>query len=132
VATDVLERAIKRAGWTEVSVDNINEFLAPGGKSVLFFAGDSSKRPEADDVAVILPELQKDFNQAFRVGVVHREAFADLKDQFKVHFLPTLCLLNGEEPAGNIVRIQNWGEYHNKFAEFVNDGYPAAGETANV
>ncbi len=55
-----------------------------------------------------------------------------LKDQFKVHFLPTLCLLNGEEPAGNIVRIQNWGEYHNKFAEFVNDGYPAAGETANV
>lgn len=132
MARSVLDRSIERAGWDIVSKDSLEEFLAPGGKSILFFAGDSSKRPEADDVAVILPELQKEFNQAFRVGVVLRDAFPDLKARFSIHFLPTLCLLNGDTPVGNIVRIQNWQDYHSKIADFVALSGVSDLEKANV
>lgn len=132
MAKDVLERAIERAGWTEVDASTVDQFLAQGGKSVLFFTGDSSKRPEADDVAVILPELQKSFGNAFRVGVVRREAFPELKDRFKVHFLPTLCLMTDDQPSGNIVRIQNWSQYAQAFSTFMADAPSQSGEVAHV
>lgn len=132
MAKDVLDRAIERAGWTEVDASSVDQFLAQGGKSVLFFTGDSSKRPEADDVAVILPEIQKDFNNGFRVGVVRREAYADLKDRFSVHFLPTLCLMTDDQPSGNIVRIQNWSQYSEAFQSFMSDAKNTAGAPLNV
>ena len=132
MAKDVLERAIERAGWTELDETSVDDFLKIGGPSVLFFTGDSSKRPEADDVAVILPELQKDSGNAFRVGVIRRDAFPALKDRFDVYFLPTLCLMHGEASWGNVARIQNWADYSEKFEAFLSEAPTQEKEPSNV
>ena len=129
MTADVLQRAIERGGWSELNAETIDAFIEDQGACVLFFAGDTSKRPEADDVAVILPELQKEFDGAFRVGVIRREDGEDLRKRFGAQLLPTLCLLHDGRHVVNIPRIQSWAEYRARFTAFLASPTEATTET---
>lgn len=119
MAIDPLKRTIRRSGWDELDAKGIDAFLAEDSPAVLFFAGDTSKRPEADDIAVILPEIQKEFGGAFRVGVIGQEDGEELRTRFGVQFLPTLCLMRGAHTVSSLPRVRSWAEYRTHFQTFL-------------
>ncbi len=127
MAQSALDRAAERGGWELIDAAGLGAFLERAGPNVLFFAADSSKRPETDDLAVIVPELQKTFANAFRVGLVRGEAIEALKSRFDVRALPCLVLLHGAMPHAALSRLQNWADYRAKFAAFLDAPSQEAG-----
>lgn len=120
MAISPLERALANAGWTQLLPDNVDVFLQMPGPAIMFFAGDPQKRPETNDLAVILPELQCSFGDEFRVGVVLAgDHEAELKSRFGVHYTPTLSLFSGGELQGHIPKLRDWSVYQRKLTEFL-------------
>lgn len=102
-----------RHGVPTVDAVTVDEFLtsAPAGASVLFFAGDPARWPEANDVAVILPELVAAFDGRLRPAVVSQAAEAALMPRFGVKTFPSLALVRGDRNLGVIAKIQDWSVY---------------------
>ncbi|MCG8443606.1 MAG: hypothetical protein MI723_17520 [Caulobacterales bacterium] len=121
MAISPIERAVERTGWPVLETADIDAFLEEGGPSILFFAGDSTRRPEAADVAVILPEIHAAFGACFRVGVIATDALPAAKERFNVHFLPTLTLMRGADLVGHIPRVQDWSVYQQKIGAFLRE-----------
>ena len=98
-----------------VDSDNIDAFLSPAAgeaaHALLFFAGDPDKRVEANDVAVVLPELLAAFAPRIRAGVVARYAEAALAPRFQVQVYPSLVLVRGLVSLSVMPRIRGWADY---------------------
>jgi hydrogenase-1 operon protein HyaE len=84
------------------------------GHALLFFSGDPNERTDADDVAVVLPQLLASYAGQLVGAVVAREAEAALKARFQVQALPSLVVTRGGEPVAVIGRIRDWSEYREK------------------
>ena len=65
----------------------------------MLFAGDPVRWPEADDVAVILPELVKAFPGELRGAVVARAAEEALKGRFGVAVFPSIAVVRRRRDA---------------------------------
>jgi hydrogenase-1 operon protein HyaE len=112
-----LESLMARPGVTLVDGANIDMFLAePPEHSALVFSGETKRRPEAQDVAVVLRELDRAYRGTVRVGVLEGAAEDRLKGRFGVVVLPTVVLLVGGEVVARITRIQDWSVYADAFA----------------
>lgn len=109
-----IARSAASCGLPSVDLQTIDGFLEarPGEAetAVLFFTGDPA-RPEASDVAVVLPELVTAFAGAIRAGLVAREAEAALMSRFGVRVLPSLALVRDGRTLGIIPKIQDWSVY---------------------
>ncbi|MFB9950664.1 hydrogenase accessory protein [Rhizobium puerariae] len=119
-----LVRALsERSRLPVVDETNIDAFLAPGASepdnAVLFFTGDPGQRPEADDVAVVLPELLQFFRGRLRGGVVSRSAEDKLKSRFNVVVMPSLVVTRRDQPIGVLGKIRDWSEYVEKVAAWL-------------
>ena len=88
----------------------LDEFLNQPEYQVLFFAGDPDKYPEANDVAMVLPELLTSFPQ-LRGALIAPESAAELQPRFNFTRWPTLVFLQQGKLLGNISQIQNWEDY---------------------
>ncbi|NRP74933.1 hypothetical protein ILFOPFJJ_05856 [Ensifer psoraleae] len=111
-----LVRALsERARLPVVDETTLDAFLAPAAgepdNAVLFFTGDPAQRPEADDVAVVLPELLGLFRGRMRGAVVRRMAEDKLKARFNVVVVPSLVVTRRDQPVGVIGKIRDWSEY---------------------
>lgn len=105
-------------GFTEVTLENHEAFVAEPGMNVLFFPGDPTTVKDATDVAVVLPELVRAFDGRLRPGVV-RDTFGAgkaLKQVYGFSHFPALVFVRGGEYVGAICRIQDWAEYLQKIA----------------
>lgn len=102
-----------------VRVDDVDAFVAAApGHAVLLFSGETKRRPEAQDVAVVLREMAKTYAGAVRFGVVDGAHEDRLKTRFGVVVLPTVVFLDGAETLATMPRIQDWPAYAAKFREF--------------
>lgn len=129
MALKPLERAARDAGWVMLDdVASAEALLADGALVALLFAGDPEKRPEANDIAVILPELQKTFGNRFQVGLVTPQGEKALSDRFEVRVFPTLLLMRGLDIVERIPRLKDWQIYRGLVAKFLDsEPVPAAG-----
>lgn len=117
-----------QAGLPFVDETNIEAFLAPAEgepeNCILFFTGDPKQRPEADDVAVVLPELLRTFQGKLRGAVIDRAAEENLKARFNAVVMPSLVVTRRDQPVGVLGKIRDWSEYVEKIGEWLSPDAP--------
>ncbi|MBD3618986.1 MAG: hydrogenase-1 expression HyaE [Chromatiales bacterium] len=111
MSSPLIERLTTELGYPRVDTESLNEFLDAHAHSVLFFAGDPAKYPEANDVAVVLPELVRHFAGRLAPALVADEDEARLQALYGFESWPALVFLRGREYLGSICRIRDWSDY---------------------
>jgi hydrogenase-1 operon protein HyaE len=81
------------------------------GEQVLLFAGDPVRFPEAVDVAVVLPELQRACRGRFAIGVVERADEDAVARRYGVQRWPSLVFLRDGGYLATIAGMHDWDEY---------------------
>ncbi len=117
----LIDRLVGELGYTEISLDNHDEFVATPGMNVLFFPGDPQTVKDATDVAVVLPELVDTFSGRLNPGVV-TDTFGDgveLKRRYGFTHYPSLVFIRDGDYVGTISRIRDWQEYLNDIEELL-------------
>jgi len=109
----LIERLITDQGATRVTADNVADYaaIADGRDRVLFFSGDPVRFPEGVDVAVVLPELQKQFPGRLLIGVVVREDEDTIARRYGVQRWPSLVFLRNGGYVGTIAGMLDWVDY---------------------
>lgn len=115
-------------GVPVVDETNVEAFLSPAAgepdHALLFFPGLSQPRPEADDVAIVLPQLLRHFRGRLRGAMVARAAEDLLKGRFQVMVAPSLVVTRGLEPLGVLPKIQDWSVYVEKIEAWLRPDAP--------
>ena len=109
----LIDRLVGDFGYTEVSMENHDDFIATPGMNVLFIPGDPKTVKDATDVAVVLPELMKAFHGRLNAGVV-TDTFGDgvkLKRLYGFTHFPSLVFVRDGGYIGTISRVRDWQEY---------------------
>ena len=98
-----------------VDAGSIDAFLDAGsGESkaaLILFAGDPARWPEANDVAVVLPQLLQAFAGALRGAVVAQAAEDALKGRFGVVVFPSIVVVRDGRTLATIAKIRDWADY---------------------
>jgi len=115
MSSPMIDRLSEQFGYPVLDAAALDAFLDRGGVSVLFFSEDPASYPEADDVAVILPELVRRFAGRVRPAVIARAAEKELQPRFGFLQWPTLAICEGRRCLGTISRVRDWAEYLEEF-----------------
>lgn len=122
---DVFDDLLGLPGAGMVGQANLAEFLAAPGAAVIFFAGDSLRRMESTDVAVVLRELLRN-RTGVRLGVVDRRDEGALMQKLGVVVFPALVLIREGQVAEIIARMRDWPVYAQAFDRLLGTGSAAA------
>ena len=117
----LIDRLVSELGYTEVTMENHDDFVAAAGMNVLFVPGDPKTVKDATDVAVVLPELVQAFNGMLNAGVV-TDTFGDgvkLKRTYGFTHFPSLVFIRNGDYIGTISRIRDWQEYVTQINELL-------------
>ena len=120
----------QRHGLPVVDAETVDPFLAgsPGepAAALVLFAGDPVRWPEANDAAVILPELLEAFAGALRGAVVARTAEEALKSRFGVVVFPSIAVVSDGRTLATIAKVRDWADYCARIrAALAGDAEPA-------
>lgn len=111
----LIEGLTTRHGLQPVDETSVDDFLdetqAAGRDAVLFMPGNVTRRPEGNDVAVVLPELLAAFGGKLAGAVVSPEAEEALRLRFGVVVFPSLVFMRGQRFLGIVPRIRDWSVY---------------------
>ena len=105
-----LRRLLQMPDISPLGQDDADRFIADG-LTALFFTGNPARYPEIDDLAVVLPELLKEFQGQFRVGVIDPDVEKRLAVRFKIGVRPTLLLLRDGAVVLSLPRMRDWAVY---------------------
>ena len=113
-AHPLLAQLVARHGqW--VDPDNVADWRAKqSGDHVLLFAGDPVRFPEALDVAVVLPELQKasqSSGKPFAIAVAVPEGAEALALKFGSNRWPTLMFFRDGQYVTTLSGMHDWSDY---------------------
>lgn len=118
----LIGRLLTDHNYPEITAENHDAFVNTAGMNVLFFPGDPDTVKDATDVAVVLPELIKAFDQKLNPGVVI-DTFGDgmkLKRHYGFSHYPALVFVRDGGYVASITRIQNWADYLSTIEELFN------------
>jgi len=101
-------------GATWVDADSIDAWAAQGGDRVVLFAGDAVRFPEGQDVAVVLPELQRCLPGRFAIGVVQRHQEDALARRFGSQRWPALLFLRDGQYVTTLPGMHDWDDFLSK------------------
>jgi hydrogenase-1 operon protein HyaE len=120
-APPLLAQLVSKHQAVWIDFDNIDTWLAAQeGDHVLLFAGDPVRFPEAVDVAVVLPELQKVSAAAgrpFGVAVAVPETAEALAKKFGSQRWPTLMFFRGGHYVTTLSGMHDWTDYLSLLAQ---------------
>ena len=119
-AHPLLTQLVARHGrW--VDAENIADWrVNQEGDNVLLFAGDPIRFPEALDVAVVLPELQKaskSSGKPFAIAVAVPEGAEALALKFGSNRWPTLMFFRDGQYVTTLSGMHDWSDYLNLLAQ---------------
>ncbi|MDQ7074178.1 MAG: hydrogenase-1 expression HyaE [Gammaproteobacteria bacterium] len=109
----------KELGYPLLTEKNLAEFLKQEGTVVLFCSEDPKRFPEANDVAVVLPELVNVFAGQFVPAVVDRSLEKTMKSRYDILIWPSLVFLRQGKFLGKINKIQDWSDYMERIPEIL-------------
>ncbi|MCI4663045.1 MAG: hypothetical protein MRY63_14645 [Neomegalonema sp.] len=107
----LLQSVIDRHGYRVIDEAQHDAVTAELDFSVLLFAGDAERLAESDDVAIILPELEKLFKGVFTPLIVARESERKLQQRYRFNAFPALVFLRRGAYLGAVPRVLDWSEY---------------------
>lgn len=113
----LIERLAGQPGACWVDATSFDAFVAQPGDRALFFAGDPVRFPECLDVAVVLPELRRAFQDRFEVGVVRREDETALALRYGSQRWPSLVFLRDGRYVTTISGMLDWDVYLERVAQ---------------
>ena len=129
MSSPLIRRLHEELSFPLLDRQGADAFLAKGGEAVLFFTGDPGRYKETDDVAVILPELIKEFGGRLRAGVVDRASERELEARYGFAVWPALAFFRDGHYLGAITRMQDWEVYLKRIPEIL-AAQPAEDEPA--
>ena len=101
--------ALHGAAWLDA--DSIQAWSALGGDRVVLFAGDPVRFPEGQDVAVVLPELQRSFPGRFVIGILPRHLEDAVARRYGVQRWPSLLFLRDGQYVTTLAGMLDWDVY---------------------
>ena len=107
----LITRLVTDHGATWVDEQSIGTWSAQGGDCVVLFAGDPVQFPQGQDVAVVLPELQRCLPARFRIGVVERDNEAALALRYGSQRWPTLLFLRDGKYVTTLSGMHDWDDF---------------------
>jgi hydrogenase-1 operon protein HyaE len=114
-APPLLAQLVSKHHAVWIDFDNIDAWLAAQqGDHVLLFAGDPIRFPEAVDVAVVLPELQKvsaSVGRPFGMAVAVPETEEALAKKFGSQRWPTLMFFRDGVYVTTLSGMHDWTDY---------------------
>lgn len=113
----LLQRLVRDFGAEWVDQDGLPAWSAAGGDRVLLLAGDPVRFPEGQDVAAVLPEIQKSFPGRLRVGVATRADEAALARRYSAPRWPSLLFFRDGDYVTAIGGMQDWDVFLRSVAE---------------
>ena len=115
----LIKNMIEQYNYPVLNTENVEEFIQSQQECVLFFTSNPIRYPESDDVAMILPELVKQYGGRFTAAVVDQSIELDLKIRFGFRKWPALVFLREGKYLGAICKVQDWVEYIEKINEIM-------------
>lgn len=106
----LIDQLVTERGYPLLDASGFDAFIEATPWSVLFFTEDPARFPESLDVAVILPELVREFPQ-LTPAVIARQDDHLLQSRYSFTVWPTLVFLARGQYLGAISRVQNWEDY---------------------
>ncbi|MCB1791737.1 MAG: hypothetical protein KDJ24_15655 [Gammaproteobacteria bacterium] len=119
MSSPLIEQLTAQHGYASLTADNIDATLAREATLALFVSEDPQRYPEANDVAVILPELTRAFRGQFEPLVVDRTLEPLLKDRYDIAVWPCLVFLRNGRFLGKISKVRDWSEYLERIGEIL-------------
>ncbi|MDJ0834430.1 MAG: hydrogenase-1 expression HyaE [Gammaproteobacteria bacterium] len=109
----LIENMIEQYNYPLVDEQSLETFIQSHQECVLFLTENPERFPESNDVAMILPELVKQFAGRFAAAVVAQQAQRKLQTRYGFSEWPSLVFLRQGEYLGTISRVQDWSTYLN-------------------
>ena len=107
----LIKAMIEQYQYPILNEDSIDEFIHHQDECVLFFTENPVRFPESDDVAMILPELVKEYGGRFTAAVIDQKSQRKLQSRYSFGEWPSLVFLRKGEYLGVISRVQDWNDY---------------------
>ncbi len=119
MSSSLIDALIAKHGFVSVTEGTLEVFLNANKEAVLFFAGDSGRLVESADVAVILPEILKQFKGRLAPALVEKSAERALQRRYRFNAFPALVFLRDGEYLGAICRLLDWTDYLSEIADIL-------------
>lgn len=116
----LVENMLQRTGLPRITADTYTTFLAAHPQVVLFFCENPERYPESNDVAMVLPEILKEFPQ-LQGAIIDSSFERELQKQFDFTRWPALAFFVNGDYRGNMTGIQNWDDYTGRIPELLSD-----------
>ena len=111
----LIQELIDTHQYTVLTDDNMESFIVSHDDVVLFFTENPKNFPESNDVAVILPEILKQFADRLTPAVVDAELERQLHQRYAFNKWPALVFLRRGEYLGVITGMRDWSEFQYEF-----------------
>lgn len=110
MSSPIIDNMVEKNAVPYIKADNYQSFINNNEFAVLFFAGDPKRYPETNDVAMVLPEIVKEF-KSMACAIVDESFEQELQNQFDFTRWPALAFFTNGQYQGAITGIQNWEDY---------------------
>ncbi len=107
----LIKNMIEQYHYPVLSIDTFEAFIQSQEECVLFFTENPTQFPESDDVAMILPELVKEYQGRFTAAIIDQASQRELQARYGFNEWPSLVFLRQGKYLGTISRVQDWMDY---------------------
>lgn len=115
----LIKKIVETHNYPLLTETDYDDFLAKEDVSMVVFTGDPKRYPEALDVIVVVPELEKAFPNNFTVAVVAEESERVLAQKYGITMWPALVFLKQGKYLDKIARIQDWDVYREEIPKIL-------------
>lgn len=107
----LIHKLTEQGKYPVLTADSIDETLKSLPSALVFISGNPKDYPEANDVAVILSELTKQFAGRFQTCVIDESFEKAFAQKTGVVQFPALVFYKFGQYVDQISRMQDWSEY---------------------
>lgn len=115
----LLARLSDGFGFRTLDAAAVDTLAAGSGHVLLVFTEDPERYRETLDLAVIVPELAREFSGRFAVAVLLPESARAIAPRYGFRRWPAVVLLRNGDYVGTIDGVRDWSEYRLEIARLL-------------
>jgi hydrogenase-1 operon protein HyaE len=115
----LLARLSDGFGFRTLDAADVDTLAAGPGHVLLVFTEDPDRYRETLDLAVIVPELAREFSGRFAVAVLLPESARAIAPRYGFRRWPAVVLLRNGDYVGAIDGVRDWSEYRLELARLL-------------